>query len=92
VIRVFVVYESEPDAERYSQHVELCRQVPGATFRHGKVLRTLHGEPELEYYAEFEFAEMDAFQAVAGSDEFRATGRDAAEMGISHSVYLAEVA
>jgi hypothetical protein len=91
MIRVFVVYTQEPDAERYERHAELCRKIPGATFRHGKVLRTLHGEPELQYYAEFEFPGMDAFLAVAGSEEFRATGADAAEMGYPHSVYLASV-
>ena len=46
--------------------------------RHGRVLRTIHGEPELHYYAEFEFPDMDAFKAVADSPEFRATGKDAA--------------
>jgi hypothetical protein len=91
VIRVIAVYEGQPDAERYEQHAELCRQVPGVTFRHGSVLRTLHGAPELHYYAEFEFPDMDTFKAASGSDEFRATGKDAAEMGIPHSVYLAEV-
>ena len=91
MIRVFVVYESEPGADRYAQHVELCRRISGATFRHGKVLRTLHGAPEWKYYAEFEFPGMDEFQAVAKSDEFRATGEDAAEMDIPHSVYLVEL-
>jgi hypothetical protein len=91
MVRVFVVYESQPDAERYERHVELCRRVPGVTFRHGRVLRTLHGAPELYYYAEFEFPDMDAFKAVADADEFRATGKDAAEMGVPHSVYLAQV-
>jgi hypothetical protein len=91
VIRVFVVYESQPDPMRYEQHVELCRRVPGATFRHGRVLRTIHGGPELHYYAEFEFPDLDAFKAVADSEEFRATGTDAAELGVSHSVYLAAV-
>ena len=90
MIRVFVVYEGEPDPKRYARHVELCRSVPGTTFRHGKVLRTLFG-PELHYYAEFEFPDLDSFTSVSGSDEFRATGADAAEMGIPHSVYLAEV-
>jgi len=37
VIRVFVVYEEEPDPERFEQHAELCRRVEGSTFRHGKV-------------------------------------------------------
>jgi len=91
VIRVFVLYEAEPDPDRYAQHVELCRRIPALAFRHGKVLRTLHGEPEWRYYAEFEFADLASFQAVAGSEEFRATGKDAAEMGIPHSVYLAEI-
>jgi hypothetical protein len=91
VIRVFVTYREAPDEARYQQHVELCEQVPGATFRHGKVLRTLHGEPELGYYAEFEFPDMASFQAVASGDEMRATGRDAAELGIEHAVYLVDV-
>jgi hypothetical protein len=91
VIRVIAVYQGEPDAARYEQHAELCRRVPGSTFRHGKVLRTLHGEPELKYYAEFEFPDLESFQAVARSDEMAATGKDAAEMGVPHSVYLAEV-
>ena len=86
-----VVYRERPDADRYEQHVELCRCVPGSTFRHGRVLRTLHGEPELRHYAEFEFPDLDAFQAVADSDELRATGADAAEMGVPHSVYLVDV-
>ena len=91
MIRVFAVYESQPDPERYEQHAELCRKVPGSTFRHGRVLRTLHGAPELHYYAEFEFPDMETFKWASGSDEFRATGKDAAEMGIPHSVYLTEV-
>ncbi len=47
MIRVFVVYEQEPSAERYARHVELCRRVPGATFRHGRIVRTLHGAAEM---------------------------------------------
>ena len=37
VIKVFVVYEQEPDPERFEQHAALCRRVQGATFRHGRV-------------------------------------------------------
>ena len=91
MIRVMAVYEVQPDAERYEQHVEFCRKIAGATFRHGQVLRTLHGHPELHYYAEVEFPDMDAFKAVADSEEFRATGKDAADMGYPHSVYLVSV-
>jgi hypothetical protein len=91
VIRVTALYREQPEAERYERHAELCRRVEGSTFRHGRVLRTLSGEPELHYYAEFEFPDMDAFKAVADSEELRATGKDAAEMGVPHSVYLVSV-
>ena len=91
MIRIMALYRGEPDAERYEHHAELCRRVPGSTFRHGKVLRKLGGEEELSYYAEFEFPDMESFQAVSRSDELAATGKDAAEMGVPHSVYLVEV-
>jgi hypothetical protein len=90
MIRVFVVYEERPDPDRYDRHVELCRQVPNAVFRHGPVTRTMFGE-ELAYYAEFEFADEQAFKSAAGSDEFKATGADAAEMGYPHRVYVTEI-
>ena len=64
--------------------------VPGAVFRHGPVKRTLHGN-ELGYYAEFEFADSDAFKAAAAGEEFAATGKDAAELGVPHSVHVAHV-
>lgn len=91
MVRVIAVYEAEPDPERYERHAELCRRVPGSTFRHGKVLRTLHGDRELHHYAEFEFPDLESFQAVARSEEMSATGKDAAELGVPHSVYLVEV-
>ena len=69
MIRLIAVYEAEPDAARYEEHAELCRRVPGSTFRHGKVVRTIQGAPELRYYAEFEFPDMESFQAVARSEE-----------------------
>ncbi len=43
------------------------------------------------YYAEFEFADSDAFKAAAATEEFKATGADAAEMGLPHSVYVTDV-
>ena len=91
MIRVFVLYEREPDPDRYEQHAALCRKVPGGTFRHGKVTRTLAGD-ELAYYAEWEFPDSDAFRAAARTEEFAATGKDAAEMGIPHSVHVADLA
>jgi hypothetical protein len=85
-----VVYEGEPGEARYEEHAALCRKVPGGVFRHGKVARTLFGN-ELKYYSEWEFPDLDAFKAASATDEFRATGTDAAEMGIPHSAYLVNV-
>jgi hypothetical protein len=91
VIRVFVVYDAEPDADRYEQHAELCRKVPGSTFRHGKVFGAPMGEPRFRYYAEWEFADMDAFQSAARTPEFIETGKDAMAMGVPFQVHFADV-
>ena len=55
LVRVFMVYEQEPDAGRYEQHASFRRQVPGGTFRHGKVFGAPMGKPKFPYYAEWEF-------------------------------------
>jgi hypothetical protein len=91
MIRVFVVYDGEPDPDRYEQHAGLCSEVPGGTFRHGKVFGAPFGEPTYRYYAEWEFADQDAFKAAAGTSEFMASGKDAMEMGIPFKVHFAEV-
>jgi hypothetical protein len=91
MVRVFMVYESEPDPERYEQHAELCRKVPNSIFRHGRVFGAPMGEPRYKYYAEWEFADMDVFRAAARTDEFMATGKDAMEMGVPFHVHFAEV-
>jgi hypothetical protein len=79
--RVAVLYENEPDADSYAEHAELCAQVPGAVFRHGKVTGAPMGEPAHAYYAEWEFADADAFKAAVRSEEFMATGKDAYKRG-----------
>ena len=91
MVRVFVLYEQEPDAARFEQHAELCRKVSGATFRHGPVFGAPMGEPLYRYYAEWEFPDQDAFKSAAHSDEFMATGKDAMEMGGTFHVQFAEV-
>jgi hypothetical protein len=91
VIRVFVVYEQEPDPQRYEQHAELCRQVPGGKVRHGKGFGAPAGEPRFPYYAEWEFADKDAFKAAARTPEFMETGKDAMAMGVPFYVHFAEV-
>jgi hypothetical protein len=90
MIKVFVLYEQEPDAEQYERHAELCRRVESGTFRHGRVFGSPTGQ-RFAYYAEWEFPDMDAFKAAARTEEFAATGKDAAGMGIPFHVHFADV-
>jgi hypothetical protein len=90
--RVIVLYEQEPDAAAYAEHAELCRQVPGSAFRHGKVFGSPMGEPSHAYYAEWEFADEGGFMSGTRSDEFMATGKDAYKRGFPQpSVVFADV-
>jgi hypothetical protein len=82
VFRVFVLYGEEPDPQQFAEHAEVCGRVAGGTFRHGKVFGAPRGEPEHRYYAEWEFADRDAYDAALRSDEFMATGRDARDRGL----------
>jgi hypothetical protein len=91
VVRVMVLYEQEPEPARYEQHAELCREVEGGTFRHGKVFGSPTGELRFKYYAEWEFPDMDAFRAAARTPEFARTGPDAMEMGIPMTVQFAQI-
>lgn len=91
MVRAFVLYEGDVDPDRYAQHVELCRQVPNTTFRHGPVFAAPGGAPPHSYYAEFEWPDRDAFQAASRTPEFAATGKDAMEMGVRFSVEFAEL-
>jgi hypothetical protein len=91
MVRVFVLYDQEPDAARFEQHAALCRRVPGGTFRHGRVFGAPMAEPRYRYYAEWEFPDQDAFQAAASTEEFMATGKDAMELGVPFHVEFADV-
>ena len=91
MIRAFAVYEGEVEPERYEQHVELCRRVPGATFRHGTVFGSPF-EQKFHYYAEFEWPDMGAFKEASRSPEFMETGKDAMELGVPFSLHFAEIA
>ena len=91
MVRVLVLYEQEPDPERYAQHVDLCRRVPRATFRHGRIFGAPTGEARYRYVAEFEFPDMETFLDTARSEQFAATGYDAEAMGIPFTVQFAEI-
>ena len=92
MIRALVLYADEPDVQRYEQHVELCRKVPGVTaFRHGRIFGAPMGEPRYRYYAEWEFPDLEAFGEASRSPEFMATGKDAMEMGGKFEVMFADI-
>jgi hypothetical protein len=90
LVRVLITYEQEPDAARYEEHAELCRRVQGGTFRHGKVFGSPTGQ-RYAYYAEWDFPDMDSFKAATRTEEFAATGKHAAGLGIPFHVHFAEV-
>ena len=79
--RVIVLYDQAPDPDAYAEHVELCKQVPNSVFRHGRVTGAPMGKAKHAYYAEWEFADEDAFTSATRSDEFMATGKDAYKRG-----------
>jgi hypothetical protein len=91
MIKAVVLYEEAPDPDRYAQHLELCRVVPGATFRHGRVFGAPMGEPAHRYYAEFEWPDMESFKAGVSSPEFMESGKDAMAMGKRFSVEFVEL-
>lgn len=91
MVRVVVLYDEAPDPERYAQHIELCKEVPGATFRHGPVFGAPMGEPKHRYYAEFEWPDMESFTTAVSSPEFAATGKDAMAMGVKFGVEFARL-
>ena len=90
MVRAIIQYESEPDPERYAQHIaEFTTPVQCKAFRHGKVFGSPFGEPSIRYYAEFEWDDMESFKAAVNSPEFAASGKDAMEMGIPFTVHFA---
>ena len=92
MVRAIIQYESEPDPERYQQHVdEFVPPIVCTAFRHGKVFGSPFGEPSFRYYAEFEWADMESFKAAASSEAFGASAKDATSMGIPFTVHFAEI-
>jgi hypothetical protein len=92
MVRAIIQYESEPDPDRYQQHVDdYGSKVECSAFRHGKVFGSPFGEPTFRYYAEFEWDDMESFKAAVNAPEFAASGKDAMDMGIPFTVNFAAV-
>jgi hypothetical protein len=93
MVRAVIQYEREPEPERYARHVEeFVPAVECDAFRHGKAFGSPLGEPAFAYYAEFEWADKNGFEAAARTEEFAASGKDAMEMGIPFTVTFVELA
>lgn len=93
MVRAIVLYEDAPDPERYQQHVDdFAAKVDCSAFRHGRIFGSPFGEPTFRHYAEFEWRDMQSFEAGANSAEFAASGQDAMAMGIPFTVHFAEIA
>ena len=93
MVRAVILYEREPDPDRYQRHLdEFVAPVECRSFRHGKALGAPFGEPAFAYTAEFEWEDMDGFKAAARSEAFAASGKDAMEMGIPFTVTFVELA
>jgi hypothetical protein len=92
VVRAVILYESEPEPERYARHIEeFATAVECDALRHGKAFGSPFDKPAFAYYAEFEWADRDGFNAAVRTDEFAASGKDAMGMGIPFSVTFTEV-
>jgi hypothetical protein len=92
VYRIVILYDQAPDPEGYADHVERFCQPPNGVFRHGAITGAAVGEPH-GYYAEFEFADQQARDEFARSEQFAGAGRDVMERGWKlSSVEFAELA
>lgn len=92
MIRAIIQYESEPDPDRYAQHIaEFVTPIECDVFRHGKVFGSPFGEPAFRYVAEFEWDDMESFEAAVKSEAFAASGKDAMTMGIPLTVHFASI-
>lgn len=93
MVRAFVLFDSEPDAEHYRRHIDdFASKVSSKAFRHGKIFGSPFGEPKFRQYAEFEWDDMASFKEAVNSEAFAATGADAMSMGVPFTVHFAEIA
>jgi len=92
VIRALILFEAEPDPERYQQHLdEFASKVPCKALRHGRIFGSPFGEAAYKHYGEFEWDDMESFKSAANGPEFAAAGEDAMAMRIPFKVLFASI-
>ena len=92
MIKAVVLWDRAPDPDWYGRHAELCKKVPGVTFRAGRIFGTPAGESEYAQYAEFEFPDREAFDRGMSSGEMTAAVDDAQTQAIPFHVYFVDIA
>ena len=91
MIRAIIQYESEPDPERYQQHLdEFVPPVECAAFRHGKVFGSPFGEPRT-VLRRVRVGRHGVVQGRGRLGGVRGSGKDAMAMGIPFTVHFAAV-
>jgi hypothetical protein len=89
--KAVVLWEQAPDPDWYARHGELCKQVPGVTFRAGRIFGSPAGKPDREQLAEFEFPDRESFDQGINSQEMAASVEDGQTQGIPFHVYFVEM-
>jgi hypothetical protein len=90
MFRVVVLYEREPDAAAYREHVAYVLRVPGVAFSHGPIFGSPAGEPRYRYCAQLEWPDRASFDAGTRSPEMAAAGEHALSFGIPFEIVFVE--
>ncbi len=92
MVRAVIQYEREPEPSG-TRGTSKSSSAGASAARSGTARRSARrsASPPFAYYAEFEWADMDAFKAAARTEEFAASGKDAMEMGIPFTVTFVEL-
>jgi hypothetical protein len=92
MFRVVVLYEREPERDRYREHLELTGRGPGVSITHGPIFGSPAGPPPFRYGAYLDFPDREAFETGTRSPEMRAAAEDAQSFGIPFQILFAEIA
>ena len=92
MVRVDVLYEREPEPERYARHLEeFARKVECQAFRHGKAFGSPSASPPSRTTPSSSGPTWTRSRPPRAPTEFAASGKDAMEMGIPFTVTFVEL-